>query len=154
MKIKTNLVSGIFFMIVGVVLLLLMPSQVIVNANIPFLESAKVAPFMALMIMIIGGAFLVIQSMVFKKDVIYEVDALTLRYAGMVMGFLAGYALMIYLTGFLIGSLALCVTMFKFFKVKNKKHLVIVLVIAVVVYYIFIYLFHISLPGIGGVFVQ
>lgn len=154
MKIKTNLYGGLFFILVGVVLLLLMPNQIIVQDNIPFLESAKAAPFIALSMMIIGGVILVIQSLVFKKEQFVVIDFAVQKYALAIMGIFIAYALFIYLVGFLIASLLLIFAMVRYFKIKSRAQIIIIALIAIAVYFIFINLFHISLPEIGGVFVK
>ena len=154
MKIKTNLVGGIFFIVLGTVLLLLMPNQIIVQANIPFLESAKAAPFIALLMLIVGGIILVIQSLVFKKEQIVTLDFAVQKHALTVMGIFIGYALSIYLFGFLIASFLLIAAMVWFFRIKSKIQIAVIVAISVAVYFIFINLFHISLPGIGGVFLS
>jgi len=131
-----------------------MPKQIIVQENIPFLESAKAAPFIALSMMVLGGLILVIQSVVFKKEQILELDFSVQKHALTMMGIFIVYALLIYLVGFLVASLLLIFVMIKYFNIKSKVQILILVIIAIAVYFIFINLFHISLPGIGGVFIK
>lgn len=151
MTIKTNLVGGIFFILLGVILFLLMPSQIIVAGSVPFLESAKAAPFLSILVMVICGAILVFQSLVLKKEKLVVINFSDQKYALYLVLYLLAYSALIYLVGFMIASLALVLALSKFFKVTSKKQVLIVLVISVLVYYVFLNIFHISLPGIGGV---
>lgn len=151
MTIKTNLVGGIFFILLGVILFLLMPSQIIVAGSVPFLESAKAAPFLTIILMIICGTILVFQSLVLKKEKLLVLDFKQQKYALYLILYLIAYATLIYLVGFLIASLVLVLGLSHFYKITSKKQVLSVLVVSVVVYYIFLNIFHISLPGIGGV---
>ena len=73
MKIKTNLVSGALFVTLGILLLLLMPGQIVVSDTTPFLESARVGPASAVIMMLTGGMILLFKSIVLKKEHIVTV---------------------------------------------------------------------------------
>jgi hypothetical protein len=150
MKVKTNLIGGVFFILLGVILFLLMPSQIIVSGSVPFLESAKAAPFLSILIMFVCGLILVFQSVVLKKEKEVVIDFAEQKYALYLILFLIGYSVLIYLIGFLIASLLLVLALSKFFKLESKIQVLIVMGICGLVYFIFLYIFHISLPGIGG----
>lgn len=151
MKIQTNLVGGLVFVVFGVVLLVLQSSQIVVSNNIAFLESAKVAPIMSIIVMLVGGIVLIFQSVVLHKEKIVLIKFEEQKNALYMALFMALYAGMIYFLGYLIASAVLVVILFKFYQNKNKIHLLVVLIIAISVYFLFTRLFHVSLPGIGGV---
>ena len=151
MKVKTNLIGGVIFIILGLILLLLQPSQVIVSNNIAFLESAKVAPMMSIIVMFFGGIFLIFQSLVLKKEKEIFLKFQEQKNALYMALYMLLYAATIYFLGFLIASAALIVLLFMFYKNKNKKHLIAVFIIAALVYVLFTRIFNVSLPGIGGV---
>jgi len=150
MKVKTNLIGGVFFILLGLILFLLMPSQIIVAGSVPFLESAKAAPFISILIMFLCGLVLVFQSVVLKKEKEVIIDFGEQKYALYLILFLIGYSVLIYVLGFLIASLLLVLTLSKFYKIESKKQVFIVIGISVLVYFVFLNIFHISLPGIGG----
>lgn len=151
MNIKTNLVSGIFFVCISLILLFLMPSQIQVYSTVSFLESAKAAPLIAILIMLICGLLLIFQSLVLKKENIVVLQFKEQKYAIYTILFMILFAALIYLLGFLIASIVTVLGLYKFYGIKSKKQLISLLLIAVFVYFVFINVFHISLPGIGGV---
>jgi len=150
MRIKTNLVSGIAFVVIGFVLLLLLPSQVVVADIIPFLESAKAAPLLAIIVMVIGGAVLIFQSLVLKIERVVEVRMEEQKYALYMMGMIVLYAALIYVAGYVIASIALVLILFRFFRIRSPIQLGIALAIAVGVFFLFTKIFNVSLPGFGG----
>ena len=151
MKIKTNLVGGVIFVMLGLILLLLQPSQVVVSNKIAFLESAKVAPMMSIIVMLLGGCCLIFQSVALKKEKEVFINIEEQKNALYMLSGMFLYAGMIYFLGFLIASAVLVLLLFKFYENRNKKHLIIVLCIAALVYVLFTRIFNVSLPGIGGV---
>lgn len=150
MRVKTNLVSGIAFTAISVVLLLLMPSQIIVSSIIPFLESAKAAPFMAILVMLIGGLILIFQSLVLKKEMVVVIDMAQQKYALIMIGGIILYGALIYITGYIIASLAMVFSLYRFYKVGKPIQLAVTLVIVILVYFLFRNVFNVSLPGFGG----
>jgi len=151
MKIKTNLVGGGIFVIFSLILLALQPSQILVSNNIVFLESAKVAPMMSIIVMLVGGIFLIFQSVVLKKEKEVFIKFAEQKNALYMALFMSLYAGLIYFLGYLIASAVLIIVLFKFYNNKNKIHLLVVFIIAILVYLLFTQLFNVSLPGIGGV---
>ncbi len=151
MKIKTNLVGGIIFIVFGTVLLLLLNNQVITYGNISFLQSAKVAPFFSELIMIIGGIFLIIQSVFLKKDTIITISWNEQKNALITIGCLSLFAIGIYFLGFLIGSIIFILLMFRFYKNRNLYELIGLIILSIGIYFLFTMIFHVQLPGIGGV---
>lgn len=151
MKVRSNLVGGSIFIVFGTVLLLLLNKQVITYGDIVFLQSAKVAPFIAEIIMIVGGILLVVQSLVFKKDTVVSFDWGEQKYAVLTVGVFLAFAAAIYAVGFIIGSLLFIVLMFLLNRNRNIIEFVGLCVLAIGIYFLFTMVFHVQLPGIGGV---
>jgi putative tricarboxylic transport membrane protein len=146
MKVRTNLTGGIVFLSFGSILMLLLESQVITYGNIHFLQSAKVSPFMAEMVMIIGGILLIIQSLVFKKEKIVEIRWAEQKYAATVIGIFALFAALIYFIGFLVGSIVFIVLMSIFNKNRNVIQIIMLCLLAIGIYLLFTQVFYIQLP--------
>jgi putative tricarboxylic transport membrane protein len=151
MKVKTNLVSGIIFVVLGGILLLLMPSQIVVASIIPFLESAKAAPLLAIIIMTVGGTVLIIQSVFLGKEQVVEVHFAEQKYALFVIATIIGYAGLIFLLGYIIASIAMVFVLYRFYQIRNVFQLGIALAIAVGIFFLFTKIFNVSLPGLGGI---
>lgn len=150
MTIRTNLVSGVIFIVLGGVLLLLLPSQVVVADIIPFLESARAAPTLAIIVMMVGGGILVFQSLVMKKETVVEVSFSEQKYALYMIGSFVIYAGLIYGVGFIVASLALVTSLYFFYGIRNRVYLVVAIFISILVHFLFTNVFNVSLPGLGG----
>jgi hypothetical protein len=151
MKVRTNLVGGSIFIVFGTVLLALLNKQVITYGNITFLQSAKVLPFIAEIVMIIGGIALVIESLVFKKDNIVEFIWKEQKNAVLTIGFFCVFAGGIYFFGFIVGAVLFLISMFVFYKNRSILQLVCLLALIIGVYFLFTGVFYVQLPGFGGV---
>lgn len=151
MKVRTNLTGGVIFIVFGTVLLLLLDKQVVTYGNIHFLQSAKVLPFFAELVMIGCGVLLVIQSLVFKKENIVEFIWAEQRFAVYVLAIFCVYAAAIYFLGFLIGSLLFVILMFILYKNRNILQFILLCALAIGIYLLFTAVFYVQLPGIGGV---
>lgn len=140
-----------FFLVFGSVLLLLLESQVIIYGKVDFLQSAKVAPFMAEMVMIIGGVLLILKSLVFKKEEYVDINWDEQKYAAATILAFCIFAAAIYFAGFLIGSIVFIGLMFRLYKNKNILEFIGLCVLAVGIFFLFTMVFHVQLPGIGGI---
>lgn len=151
MKVRTNLTGGVIFIVFGTVLLLLLDKQVVTYGNIHFLQSAKVLPFFAELVMIGCGILLVIQSVVFKKESIVEFIWAEQRFAVYVLAIFCVFAAAIYFLGFLIGSLLFVILMFVLYKNRSIPQFLLLCGLAVGIYLLFTAVFYVQLPGIGGI---
>ncbi|MBI9102272.1 MAG: tripartite tricarboxylate transporter TctB family protein [Spirochaetales bacterium] len=151
MKVRTNLAGGIIFIVFGTILLLLLNTQVITYGNIAFLQSAKVAPFFAEIIMITGGILLVIQSLVFKKEKIVDINLGEQKFAIATLIVFCLFAAAIYYAGFIIGSLLFVVLMFVLNRNKSIPQFIGLSILAIGIYFLFTSVFYVQLPGVGGV---
>ena len=151
MKIKTNLVSGALFVILGILLLLLMPGQIVVSDTTPFLESARVGPTSAVIMMLTGGMILLFKSIVLKKEHIVTVYFSDQKHALFIIAAIILFAGMIYFTGYIIAAVVLTAALYRFYRIDKPILLFIALATAILVYLLFTNVFSVSLPGIGGV---
>lgn len=152
MKIKTNLCGGVFFVVLGAILWLLIPTQIVISSDIPLLESAKIAPMLAIGMMVLCGLVLIIQSLVFKSEHIVTINFKEQRVALVIIGTMILYAALIYFVGYLIGTVVVIVLMLLLYKERRPISYIVLIIIGVLVYFLFKSVFHINLPGIGGVF--
>jgi hypothetical protein len=151
MKVRTNLTGGVIFIVFGAVLLLMLNKQVITYGDIHFLQSAKVLPFFAEIVMIGCGILLLIQSLVFKKETVVEFIWAEQRFALYVLGIFCVFAAAIYFMGFLIGSLIFVILMFILYKNRNLLQFILLCALAIGIYLLFTAVFYVQLPRIGGV---
>ena len=150
MKVRTNLVGGSIFIVFGTVLLLLLDNQVITYGNIDFLQSAKVAPFFAELVMIICGVLLVLQSLVFKKEKYVDINWAEQKYAILTLLAFCIFAAGIYFVVFIIGIILFVVMMFYINRNRSIPEFIGLCILALGIYFLFTLVFHVQLPGIGG----
>ncbi len=73
-NIKTNLCSGILMAVVAIILLIVLPEQVRLPAYDSGAPSPRIIPTIVLSGILISSLILIVQSLVFKKEKIYEYD--------------------------------------------------------------------------------
>jgi len=152
MKVKTNLVGGIVFIIISTIIWLIIPSQI----PMPLIKSAGVnpqlMPKLVVAIIFICGVLLILQSLVLKKENVIEVhfkkEETTAVLVALIMVL---YTVLIIKAGFLIGSFVMIIAMLLLFGVKKIMPYVICFALAIGIYYMFVGVFHIGLPGLGGI---
>ena len=144
-KYRSNLTAGCIAIIAAVVLFLIIPSQVGVERKATFGINSRTLPYALSVLMAVCGAGLIIQSLVFKKDEIKEME---LKKEG--IGLLYMLVLLAYGIGFthsfLISTVLLGVITLVFLKDKQWTHYLIVVIFTVAIYLIFTELLHLRLP--------
>lgn len=149
-KIKTNLTAGSVMGIISIIMLLLMPAQVRLPMYDSGAPSPRIIPTICLVGILICSAVLVFESLVLKKEKIYEFDIQkekpVLVIIAMMLVFVGGTVTV----GFVAAGIVIfCILMF--YCGERKIPIYIFTVCAVVaVYLLFMYVFHIELPGFGG----
>jgi len=147
MKVRSNLTGGIIFVVFGTLLLLLLEAQVITYGMIPFLQSAKVLPFMAEVVMIAGGLFLILQSLVFKKETVVEIRWEEQKYALIVLGIFAVFASLIFFAGYIVGSVVFVLLMSRLYRNRNLLEVAMLAVLAIGIFVLFTQVFYVQLPA-------
>ena len=74
MKIKTNLVSGIIFLILSVAIYVLIPGQIAQPSHLGAGPSPRTIPKLVSAVMFICSLLLIVQSLVFKKEKVIVID--------------------------------------------------------------------------------
>ena len=146
-KIKTNLAAGIVMGLFAVVMLLVMPSQVRLPMYDSGAPSPRIIPGICLVGILICSVILIIQSLVFHKETIYEFDLEKEKHELVLIGLLLLFVAGILSLGFVIsGIIIFCAIQFY---VGERKPVMYIFTIAAVliVYLLFRHVFHVSLPN-------
>ncbi len=146
-KLKTNLISGVFAICLGTVLLLIVPFQIqeelfLAQGQI----SADFIPRVISVIMIILGSMLLIQSLVLKQEKIVCIEIGAFKRGLAFLGLLVAYAILFSLIGFVISSVLFVVSLLLFQKCRNRLYWIICVLFPVVIYILFNYVFSVKLP--------
>ncbi|WP_158735782.1 tripartite tricarboxylate transporter TctB family protein [Alteribacillus sp. YIM 98480] len=147
---NSNLISGFIFLLLSLLIWLLIPRQIQILEGVPQLN-AQTFPKIVTGIMLVLSIVLIIQGLFFtkqesgaqttKKEVIRrEMNAII-----MIVIFLA-YAFLFEKIGFIISSIALCITCLAFYKIKNWKYYLITITVVLFVYFIFEQVLQLDLP--------
>lgn len=144
-KYRSNLMAGCLAIVAAVVLFLIIPSQVGLESSATFGITSRTLPYALSILSAACGVGLIIQSLVFKKDEVKEVD---LGQEG--KGILYMLVLLAYGLGFshsfLISTSLLGIVTLAFQKDKKPLHYVVVVAVVAVLYFTFTELLHVRLP--------
>ncbi len=150
MQVKSNLVSGILFAIISIILILLVPSEVPVPAYDNGGPSPRMLPYMVLYGILICSAGLIIQSVFFKKEKIIFFDIKLEKASFVILGLMILFGVLTIQFGFIIG-IVIALPLMLFAMGERKPFIYIFTVVAGIgVYYLFVEVFNIFLPVIGG----
>lgn len=145
-KVKTNLISGIVFLLAAGLLLLVIPEQIKQTYQQNQYIDAKAIPQMIGMVAALLSAILIIKSLFLHQEVVKifvvkpELMAI-LYFIGLLL-----YLVLIPRLGFLVASLLLGVGTMAYQKVKSWKQWAVVLVTMVIIYFGFSKGLNIYLP--------
>lgn len=146
-KLKTNLIGGVFTVLLGIGLLLLMPSQI--DSTLMVTDEyidASFAPQVVSMLMVFLGLTLVIQSIIFKKENIVEIKISQIKRIAFFTLILIGGVILFYLFGFLISTAATSGIILWYLRNRNWKMYMICAIIILIVYLAFTMLLQVQLP--------
>ncbi len=153
MKIKTNLWSGIIMGLASMVLLVVSPNQVQTPAYDSGAPSPKIIPMLVLSGILICSVYLIVQSLVFKKEKIYEFDLKKELPAIILIAMMIGFVFLIIKFGFIVGVAVIFPVLLFYFGERKPFIYIFSLVCGIGIYFLFTNVFNISLPkfpGIGG----
>lgn len=149
-KIKTNLWSGIIMGALSIIMLILLPSQVRVPAFDSGAPSPRIIPAICLVGMLICSVVLIVQSLVFKKEKIFEFDWSFEKPALLMILLMCLYTVLIINIGFTVATVIIFPIVL-FYCGERKPPIYIFTVLAGVgVFFLFKYVFHVSLPTVPG----
>ena len=145
MKYRSNLVSGIVSLILGIVCILVIPCQIGEDYSVTYGITSKTVPYAVAVLWIVCGLVLMFQSLIMKKE---EVKVLDVRKEVKAAGYMAGlraYAIR-FRKSFLLSTAFLGVVTLAFTGTKRKSFYAIVLVIVAVLYVLFAKVLHVQMP--------
>lgn len=144
-KYRTNLVAGVIALIAAIILFVIIPSQVGVERRATYGITSRTIPYAMAFLMVGCGAGLIIQSIIFKKDEVKEIDLFQegkgLLYMGVIVLYAIGFS-----KSFLISTSLLGVVTLAMQKDKKPLHYIVVVALVVALYFIFNELLHVRLP--------
>jgi putative tricarboxylic transport membrane protein len=143
-KIRANLVTGIMFGIISIIIWCLIPSQIITRETATV--NAKFVPSLVTAVMFFLSLALIVQSLVFKKD--KDVEIHLGKEAKMLVVFLLliGYAVLLSLIGYVFSSILFCVGFLLYMKSKQWTFYVISLVAIILLKLVFTMVLQVPLP--------
>lgn len=147
LKLKTNLISGIFASVLGIILLIINPFQI---QEEMFLARGQIRadfiPKATSYVMIFLGVVLLVQSLVLKKEKIVEIDMKAFGRSQIFLSMLILYSIFFRYVGYMIPSIVFSVGLLLFLKCKKPLYYTICAVFPVVVYFVFTYGLSVKLP--------
>lgn len=145
-KIKTNLCSGLIMGIIATWFLIILPEQVRLPAYNSGAPSPRIIPTIVLVGILICSAILIFQSLVLKKEKIYEYDIRKEAPAIILIGLMCLFAALIINLGF-IAAVCIVFPLILFYMGERKPFIYIFsLTIGIGIFFLFKYIFNISLP--------
>ena len=149
-KIKTNLWSGIVMGLLSIAMLAVLPTQVRVPAFDSGAPSPRIIPAICLVGMLICSIALIVQSLVFKKEKIFEFAWSVEKPAFLMILLLCIYTALIITIGFTFAT-TIIFPIILFYCCERKPPIYIFTVAAGIgVFFLFKYVFHVSLPTFPG----
>ena len=147
-KIKINVVGGIIFLILAMILWYLIPSQIPVTTDAVI--TSRSFPKLIEVVMIFSRLLILVNDLIkiARKLPVQEVEV-NLKEEGRAVitcVLLILYAVLLNIIGFLFASIAYCCAMLAFFKCKNWKYYLTVIIICTLVTYIFKNILLVQLP--------
>lgn len=147
-KIKVNVVGGIIFLILAMILWYLIPSQIPVTTDAVI--TSRSFPKLIVVVMFFSSLFILVNDLIkiARKLPVQEVEV-NLKEEGRAVitcVLLILYAVLLNIIGFLFASIVYCCAMLAFFKCKNWKYYLTVIIICTLVTYIFKNILLVQLP--------
>lgn len=150
MKIKTNLVTGVVFLLVSAVIFLLIPGQISEPPHLGTGPSPRTIPYIVSGVIFICSIILIIQSLVFKKEKTIEIDLGEEKSIFKIIGCILLFGVLMVTAGYLVAVwVTIPIMLFIMGERKPFIYLFCVLV-GTGIYFLFSNIFHITLPGFGG----
>lgn len=150
MKIRTNLVSGIIFGVLSIILIILVPSQISIPAYDNGGPSPRIIPYLVLYGTLICSICLIVQSLIFKKERIIFFDIKVEKASITILGIILLFGFIMLKFSFILAVVVALPIML--FALGERKIFIYIFSIlgGIGVYYLFIQVFNISLPKFGG----
>lgn len=145
LRYRSNLTAGIAALAVAAILFLIIPGQIAMESKTVHGVSSRTLPYIFVALMAVCGIGLIIQSLVFKKDEVKELDlgkeGVGLLYMLVLLAYGIGFS-----HSFIISTGLLGVVTLAFTKCKKPIYYVISIAMVIALYFIFTQLLHVRLP--------
>lgn len=142
---RVNLAAGIAAILFALVLWALIPSQIRAESFALYGITSRTLPYALVVLSGVCGVGLIVQSLVFKKDEVKELDfgkeIKALAYMLMLLAYAWGFSRSFLISTSLLGAVTLA-----FSKDKKLLHYIIVIAVVVILYFVFTQLLHVRLP--------
>ena len=142
---RSNLVSGIVSIILGIICMVIIPRQIGEDYSATYGITSRTIPYAVAILWLICGAVLIIQSLILKKDETKVLDVpKEIKAAGYMLIILI-YAIL-FKKSFLFSTMFLGAATLAFTGSKKKTFYLIVLAMVAVLYLLFAKVLHVQLP--------
>lgn len=148
-KLKKNLCSGVFAVLLGGGVLLSLPYTIKMKvAAITSAVGPDYLPKLVLGIMILCGIGLIFTSLVLKKDEVVEIDISLEKKVLLYMGIFILYGIALHFIGFVISSLLFASLSLYLMESKKPQYYITAAVVVVVIFAAFKYGLKVPLPSL------
>lgn len=144
-KYRTNLVAGIASVLLGIICMLIIPTQIAEDFAETYGITSKTVPYAVAYLWVICGIILMVQSLVLKKDQMKVLDVKKELKAVEYMLVLLVYAFL-FKKSFLLSTIGLGIVTLAFSGDRKKTHYGIVTVVVLVLYILFTKVLHVQMP--------
>jgi len=145
-RLKSNLISGLLFIAIAVIIWLLIPHQIAIPINGTVITDPSFFPRVFTVALFILGIVIVFVSIIFQREVVVQVDTAKQLHMLIYLGMLIVFGIMMNTVGFLIAAMFFGTGSLLFFRCKKKSYYIITLLATIVVFIGFKYLLNIDLP--------
>jgi len=145
--IRTNLMAGVIFVVIAAVIAVLIPSQIQMTSIVKEAVDSRFIPELLCGVMGILGCWLIVKSVVLKKEDYLEISLNQEKKRGLFVLMLIVYVFLISRIGFLISSFLWGIGCLAFTKSKKANYYIIVAVSIIIIYLIFKYVLDVSFGG-------
>ena len=147
-RIKTNLLAGIVTGAFALAMLLVLPGQVRIPAYDSGAPSPRIIPAVALVGIALCAVALIVQSLILKREKIYEFDTKKEIPALVLIALFCLYVFLMQFMGFVLASV-LIFSAILFYEGERKPRIYIFTALAAIgIFLLFKYVFNISLPSV------
>lgn len=130
----------------AIIMLVLTPSQVRLPMYDSGAPSPRIIPVVVLVLTLICSIVLVVQSLVFKKEKIYEFDWTNEKPCILLIIGMCIYTGLMIVIGFVAASIITFVCVLLYARERRPSLYIVAIVAAIAIYFLFKYVFNISLP--------
>ena len=146
-KIKTYLWSGIVMGLFSAFLLFMLPSQIRLPAYDSGAPSPRIIPGVCVVGILVCSIILIIQSLVFKKEKIYEFDWKQEKPVIFITGLLCLFVAIVNYLGFCVAVVVIFPILLFYCGERKPPIYIFTLAAGIGVYFLFKYIFNVSLPN-------